>query len=178
VEGCDHHCQWVNNCVGHRNYTSFFAFLTSAVLTLALVIVTSAIHLAITARQEGFKHAVNHGAGSAVAFSLGILVIWPITALAVYHIRLLLLNVTTIEQVRAKYLGHIPALFGPLVDLRASFNYADSTLDQEHCAQDSRAWSGPTESVLAWLVAMEFGERVVPTCGLLLVGCSCTCNGG
>jgi palmitoyltransferase ZDHHC9/14/18 len=100
VEGCDHHCQWVNNCVGHRNYTSFFAFLTSAVLTLALVIVTSAIHLAITARQEGFKHAVNHGAGSAVAFSLGILVIWPITALAVYHIRLLLLNVTTIEQIR------------------------------------------------------------------------------
>jgi palmitoyltransferase ZDHHC9/14/18 len=46
-----------------------------------------------------FKQALGEGAGSAVAFSLSIVVIWPIGALALYHIRLLLLNVTTIEQV-------------------------------------------------------------------------------
>jgi palmitoyltransferase ZDHHC9/14/18 len=93
--------------VGHRNYTSFFAFLTSTVLTSALVIVTSAIHIAHLAHEErsnglgrGFVHALSRGAGSAVVFSLTILMIWPITALALYHVRLLLLNVTTIEQVR------------------------------------------------------------------------------
>jgi palmitoyltransferase ZDHHC9/14/18 len=101
VEGCDHHCQWVNNCVGHRNYTSFFAFVTSAVLTLALVIVTTAVHLADISHDQhiSFGRALGRGAGSAVAFCLALVVIGPLSALAVYHIRLLLLNVTTIEQV-------------------------------------------------------------------------------
>ncbi|KAG1770358.1 DHHC palmitoyltransferase-domain-containing protein [Suillus placidus] len=102
VDGCDHHCQWVNNCVGRRNYTFFFAFLVSAVLTLCLVICTSALHLYLLTRRDGikFSSALREGAGSAVAFSLAITVIWPVTALLVYHMRLLLLNITTIEQIR------------------------------------------------------------------------------
>lgn len=102
VDGCDHHCQWVNNCVGRRNYTFFFAFLVSAVLTLCLVICTSALHLYLLIRRDGikFSSALREGAGSAVAFVLAIIVIWPVTALLVYHMRLLLLNITTIEQIR------------------------------------------------------------------------------
>ncbi|OAX41983.1 zf-DHHC-domain-containing protein [Rhizopogon vinicolor AM-OR11-026] len=102
VDGCDHHCQWVNNCVGRRNYTFFFAFIVSAVLTLCLVICTSALHLYLLARRDGFnfRGALTHGVGSAVAFSLAIIVIWPVTALLAYHMRLLLLNITTIEQIR------------------------------------------------------------------------------
>ncbi|KAI0929198.1 hypothetical protein AcV5_006528 [Taiwanofungus camphoratus] len=104
VDGCDHHCQWVNNCVGRRNYTSFFTFLLSAVLTLILVICTTAIHLWLLTRDWhlSFRQALStsDGAGSAVAFSMSILLIWPVMALLVYHLRLLLLNVTTIEQIR------------------------------------------------------------------------------
>ncbi|KAI0707632.1 DHHC palmitoyltransferase-domain-containing protein [Earliella scabrosa] len=125
VDGCDHHCQWVNNCVGRRNYTAFFTFLSSAVITLVLVICTTALHLHLLAHKPdmNFRRAIAspQGIGSAVAFSLSIVVIWPVTALLSYHLRvsppilrscqvglrltmggligqLLLLNVTTIEQ--------------------------------------------------------------------------------
>lgn len=113
VDGCDHHCQWVNNCVGRRNYTFFFAFLVSAVLTLCLVICTSALHLYLLTRRDGikFSSALREGAGSAVAFSLAITVVWPVTALLVYHMRLLLLNITTIEQIRNQ--AHKSLIPGP-----------------------------------------------------------------
>ncbi|KAJ6497002.1 DHHC palmitoyltransferase-domain-containing protein [Mycena vitilis] len=110
VDGCDHHCQWLNNCIGRRNYTTFFVLLVSATTTLVLMIVTSAIHLYLLAHWDhdpahrgggrAFKHALSSGAGSAVVFCLAIMVIWPVGALLSYHMRLLLLNVTTIEQIR------------------------------------------------------------------------------
>ena len=98
------------------------------VITLVLVICTTALHLHLLAHKPdmNFRRAIatSQGIGSAVAFSLSIVVIWPVTALLSYHLRvsppilrscqvglrltmggligqLLLLNVTTIEQVRA-----------------------------------------------------------------------------
>jgi palmitoyltransferase ZDHHC9/14/18 len=66
------------------------------------VIVTSAIHLYELTRRDhiSFGRALGRGAGSAVAFSLSVVVIWPLVGLAAYHTRLLLLNITTIEQIR------------------------------------------------------------------------------
>ncbi|KAI0256647.1 DHHC palmitoyltransferase-domain-containing protein [Lactifluus subvellereus] len=102
VDGCDHHCQWVNNCVGRRNYTHFFALILTATLTLCLVIVTSALHLSMLTREKHaqLRDVLGKGVGSTVAFCLAITVIWPVSALLIYHVRLLYLNVTTIEQIR------------------------------------------------------------------------------
>ncbi|KAG9056748.1 Eukaryotic peptide chain release factor GTP-binding subunit [Serendipita sp. 407] len=115
VEGCDHHCPWVNNCVGRRNYTAFFTFLFFANLTLLLVIVTSALHIWLLIRRHmvsTFPAALKEGRGSVAAFVMSVLVLGPVFALFAYHVRLMLLNITTIEQVRNQ--AHRSLIPGPL----------------------------------------------------------------
>ncbi|KAF7974815.1 hypothetical protein HWV62_11163 [Athelia sp. TMB] len=72
------------------------------VTTLILVIITSALHIYFLTQRDhlDFRGAIAHGIGSTVVFCLSVIVIWPVTALLSYHMRLLLLNVTTIEQIR------------------------------------------------------------------------------
>jgi hypothetical protein len=40
VERFDHHCPWINNCVGTKNHGSFMLFLSSISVTLIMTFVT------------------------------------------------------------------------------------------------------------------------------------------
>lgn len=99
VETADHHCVWLNNCVGRRNYRYFFTFVTSAtVLSLYLIGACLAqILVYMNKEQVNFREAVNH---DAVPFAMVIYAfigsLYP-AALTGYHMFLMARGETTRE---------------------------------------------------------------------------------
>ncbi|KAM0754656.1 hypothetical protein T439DRAFT_377104 [Meredithblackwellia eburnea MCA 4105] len=94
----DHHCTFLNNCIGRRNYTSFIAFLISAILCSIYAIAFSAWH----ASNQWSSNLRWDTIGSIVVAVLAFALLCPIFGLFGYHCKLLWENRTTIEMLRPK----------------------------------------------------------------------------
>ncbi|PWN47400.1 hypothetical protein IE53DRAFT_364702, partial [Violaceomyces palustris] len=116
------HCRICDNCVeniGRRNYTSFLAFLWFSILSSCICIGSTVVHLVLPTWSEDrryprgdnrgqaldFSQSLSSSPVSAVLFFLTTLTVTPITILALYHVRLCLLNRTTVEQIRINTLS-------------------------------------------------------------------------
>ncbi|KAK9898629.1 hypothetical protein P389DRAFT_167155 [Cystobasidium minutum MCA 4210] len=103
TEQTDHHCSFLNNCIGRRNYSSFVACLIAAVICCAFTIGVSIAHLARKASSgDGFWNDWRN-IGSIILLALSTAVAIPISGLLAYHCRLIWLSKTTIEILRPKY---------------------------------------------------------------------------
>lgn len=89
--------------MGKRNYFSFIVLLITSSLSDIYIVIFSAIHFSLLCHHDdiSFRRALSDSPGAAVSFLLGVLAIIPVLFLLQYHIRLLLFNITTIEQIRA-----------------------------------------------------------------------------
>lgn len=93
----DHHCVWINNCVGHENYKAFFLF----VLYVVLACIYALVLLVGSAIQELHDEERRSGNIFKTSYILCGLIIIPLTValivLLVWHMYLLSHNKTTIE---------------------------------------------------------------------------------
>jgi len=95
VQQADHHCTFLNNCIGRRNYFVFLTFLFSTTVAMLSTLAISISHLVLIPNIASHPEAI----GNCVVISLALLLGLPVMCLLVFHLRLISRNVTTMERV-------------------------------------------------------------------------------
>ena len=115
VERLDHHCPWMGNCAGKRNYIYFFIFLVLLNIFQILIIIFCIVHIAQQIKdnsdlnsqlpQSEKKEHLTSFSFCEVIMSLYLIIyciffMFFTAPLIIYHINLILINTTTKEKLR------------------------------------------------------------------------------
>ncbi|CAG9313167.1 unnamed protein product [Blepharisma stoltei] len=107
VEKFDHHCPYIGNCIGKRNYKYFITYLSIAT---CLDFSSFAVSLAHILEKEVNGEFSNEIIPSIIVIIFAFIAMWIVFGLYSFHIYLLFVNMTTNEKI--KNLWPIK-LFGP-----------------------------------------------------------------
>ncbi|CAO2192902.1 unnamed protein product [Urochloa humidicola] len=105
VHKFDHHCPWVGQCIGLRNYPFFFLFISTSTFLCLYVFLLSWLNIAAQRGTHGgsLLRSITGESLSLVLIVYTFVSAWFVGGLTVFHVYLMSTNQTTYENFRYRY---------------------------------------------------------------------------